>query len=528
MSHQSKFQASLLIAACALPFMRCSTTQIVRNDGDATGAGGASGETGSGGDDAGVGGSSGNRSGGSAGDDGMASGGEGGSGGAVHSAGAAGLGGDEGSSGRCAPNPCQNGGECMNTLGDFTCRCDTSHTGKTCELLRFETLDLTTAEMPQVFGTIAKVSADGTVIATNVTIADEQGAGGAGAVPESHTRAMRWSREEGVVLLEPPPGFLDSSANAISADGRVVVGTASDAASTMAVRWVLHGDAEELGVLPDDDSSTARVVNRDGSVIAGVSVVTDEIHTFRWIEGSGLEGLAGVAEGLNAIPTGIAEPAGTFVIVGSLTTTDDGTPRSGFFWPEVASASELGAAAGDTGAAVNGVNSDGTVIVGATVASDGSRRAARWAGAGSVPDVLAPSSSAAMSVSDDGARIYLLVNPADGPFGVPWGNPAILSEGSGQVNLDVLESKFACGVSLARAPASGTPFAGFCAGPPEATLWDAEGDVSLLFDDVVEWGFEVSEFSPPFFVDGVSSDGKTIVGSANRVGGRDIWIARLP
>lgn len=33
----------------------------------------------------------------------------------------------------CLPNPCINGGECTNTMGSFTCQCESGLTGKFCE-----------------------------------------------------------------------------------------------------------------------------------------------------------------------------------------------------------------------------------------------------------------------------------------------------------------------------------------------------------------------------------------------------------
>ena len=34
----------------------------------------------------------------------------------------------------CDPNPCQNGGECIDEVNDYTCECTPDWTGEDCEL----------------------------------------------------------------------------------------------------------------------------------------------------------------------------------------------------------------------------------------------------------------------------------------------------------------------------------------------------------------------------------------------------------
>ena len=34
----------------------------------------------------------------------------------------------------CDPNPCQNGGECIDEVNDYTCECTSDWTGENCEL----------------------------------------------------------------------------------------------------------------------------------------------------------------------------------------------------------------------------------------------------------------------------------------------------------------------------------------------------------------------------------------------------------
>jgi len=77
----------------------------------------------------------------------------------------------------------------------------------------------------------------------------------------SNTQAFRWTAAKGMVGLGFLPGSRWSSAKAISADGRVVVGISGD----RAFRWTEPGGMVALG----NETSCANAVSRDGSVIVG-------------------------------------------------------------------------------------------------------------------------------------------------------------------------------------------------------------------------------------------------------------------
>src|SRR5262249_33242554 len=61
-----------------------------------------------------------------------------------------------------------------------------------------------------------------------------------------------------------------SAANAVSADGSVIVGRTGSGADDVAFRWTTGGGMQSLGVL-SDGRSEARAVSADGSVVVGVS-----------------------------------------------------------------------------------------------------------------------------------------------------------------------------------------------------------------------------------------------------------------
>jgi probable HAF family extracellular repeat protein len=102
------------------------------------------------------------------------------------------------------------------------------------------------------------VSADGTVIVGSAKLTDSR-------------EAFRWSAEDGMVALEELPGGTPfSAAYDISPDGSVIVGFSNSALGTEACRWTDEEGVVGLGDLDGGDfRSTATAVSADGFVIVG-------------------------------------------------------------------------------------------------------------------------------------------------------------------------------------------------------------------------------------------------------------------
>ena len=67
-----------------------------------------------------------------------------------------------------------------------------------------------------------------------------------------------------------PGGNFRSEANAVSADGRTVVGWSVSASGVQASRWTQEGSIEGLGFLPDGGfESIAKGVTADGATVVG-------------------------------------------------------------------------------------------------------------------------------------------------------------------------------------------------------------------------------------------------------------------
>ena len=93
-----------------------------------------------------------------------------------------------------------------------------------------------------------------------------------------------WSQS--LTWLGTLPGGGYSFANAVSADGSVVVGWADNAAwQRRAFRWTASGGMQDLGTLPGYDISYASGVSADGSVVVGWAWnAAGYKRAFRWTE----------------------------------------------------------------------------------------------------------------------------------------------------------------------------------------------------------------------------------------------------
>lgn len=134
----------------------------------------------------------------------------------------------------------------------------------------------------------ADVSADGSIVV-----------GAAGSL--TTVRAFRWTEETGMATLagESDDGPVSSIANAVSADGEVIVGWSmthkQHSPFTEAFRWTEEDGVVRLGDLPGGElASQARDVSEDGSVIIGRSSSDLGQEPFVWDEYHGMQALTDV------------------------------------------------------------------------------------------------------------------------------------------------------------------------------------------------------------------------------------------
>jgi len=131
------------------------------------------------------------------------------------------------------------------------------------------------------------------------------------AYPDSH-EAFRWKAGTmtGLGTLNGTGSGTYSAANAVNADGSVIVGQSSSntvinpifGTSGEAFRWT-QGGMVGLGALnPDDFESSALAVNADGSVVVGYSIDQNfTSHAFRWKADTGMKSVLSLlaAAGVN-------------------------------------------------------------------------------------------------------------------------------------------------------------------------------------------------------------------------------------
>lgn len=136
-------------------------------------------------------------------------------------------------------------------------------------------------DLPPCCGSLASgVSADGLIVV------------GTGDPVHSAAEAFRWTSPGGLIGIGQGDG-VNSEANAVSADGSVIVGLSSN----VAVRWTESGtEMGELGTLPGGTIySEASAVSADGSIIVGYATTPgNQSVPFIWDAANGMRNLADV------------------------------------------------------------------------------------------------------------------------------------------------------------------------------------------------------------------------------------------
>ena len=259
-------------------------------------------------------------------------------------------------------------------------------------------------------------------------------------------QAFRWTAVGGTRSLGTLPGMVKSQPGGVSRDGRVVVGTATDASGmTQAFRWT-----QETGIMAiADNNSDVSDVSADGLVIVGDVGKS----AFRWTEATGavvLPLLPGSREcmadhvsadgtvilgrcqdpttGLTTIiprwdATGVSRlqvsgfpsvlSVDANVVAGD--ETDANYNSQAFRWDRQAGATLLGFPPGDKQSRVNDMSSDGSVVIGRADAE-----AFRWTTTAGMVGLghLGPTDgfSEAKCITEDGTTIA----GSSGSSGVLW------------------------------------------------------------------------------------------------------------
>jgi probable HAF family extracellular repeat protein len=216
-------------------------------------------------------------------------------------------------------------------------------------------------------GAASGVSADGSVIV---------GAGSSVVGPwVLQVEAFRANSSGGKTGLgDLPGGTFHSVANAVSANGLVIVGSSDSSSGLEAFRWTAGGGMIGLGWLSEDNpSSQAWDLSADGSVIVGSSSSATGVQAYRWTEESGMVGL-GYLPGGFSYSTANAVSADGSVIVGGGNSIPLTFPNVAFVWTSASGMQPIKDVliAAGLGASIEGwqlqtatdVSADGRTIVG--------------------------------------------------------------------------------------------------------------------------------------------------------------------
>ena len=336
-------------------------------------------------------------------------------------------------------------------------------------------------------------------------------------------------------LGDLPGGDFRSTADAVSADGSVVVGTSrvgSGVEGNRAFRWTASGGMEELGGLPDLGSyySWAHDVSADGSVVVGQIRSSAGNEAFRWSESTAMVGLGDLPGGkVRSNAYGVSADGSVVVGVG-----DDSDGTQAVRWTEQGQILPLGNLQGTTGGYGLAVSADGSTIVGYCRGF----KAFRWTqetGTLSLGDLLGgPVASQALGVSADGS---VIVGDSAGENTTGYASHEAFrwTQETEMVGLGSLPGgtpqSTAAGVSADGSIVVGQSdmLASWEGGVP--IIWDAEHGMrnlhELLIDDyglgesLQGWTLERAT--------GVSADGRVIVGwGTNPAGQPEAWLAVVP
>ncbi len=202
----------------------------------------------------------------------------------------------------------------------------------------------------------------------------------------NNSEAFRWTAAGGMVGMGFPPGagMYMSQASGVSADGSVIVGgsgSTSSAVGDQAFRWTAAGGMVGLGDLPGGSiQSTANAVSPDGSVVVGQSYSSSGFEAFRWTAAGGMVGLGDLPGG-RFESDALAVSADGSVVVGQGISASG---REAFRWTAAGGMVGLGDLPGGNFYSVaSDVSADGSVVVGgATTGSAlGNDEAFRWTAA---------------------------------------------------------------------------------------------------------------------------------------------------
>jgi probable HAF family extracellular repeat protein len=162
-------------------------------------------------------------------------------------------------------------------------------------------------------------------------------------------------------LGDLPGGVFESSAQSVSADGSVVVGSSMSESGAHAFIWTGNTGMVSLGNLPDSSfkQSWADNISADGKVIVGygdpVGSGWDTYRGFIWTDKGGMREMGSLNSSTRSMAFNVSGDGS--IVVG------DGGPEA-FRWTQETGIERLGVLPGKTNSRAIDISSDGSVIIG--------------------------------------------------------------------------------------------------------------------------------------------------------------------
>jgi uncharacterized membrane protein len=306
------------------------------------------------------------------------------------------------------------------------------------------------------------------------------------------------------------PGAPYGYPRGISADGSTVVGSCADEA----FRWTQGTGMVGLGYLTEDAyQSGANAVSADGSVVVGYSATPFRSDSFLWTAASGMRSLAPNPEDHPGEARAIT-PDGS-VVVGS-------SGVSAFRWTQAGGMVSLGNLPGATSSSASAVSADGLVIAGGSVLPDLAYAAWRWTQSGGFES---------LGLLPDGTNAQVVDVSADGSTILGWGNngstyvePFLWTANEGMIGLGVFAIPWA--ISGDGATVVGQYFSG---STNAAFIWDqVHGARSAKTVFQHDYGLELTGWNLTS-VEAMNPDGTAFAGvGLNPAGERTTWLVTVP
>lgn len=177
-------------------------------------------------------------------------------------------------------------------------------------------------------------------------------------------RYFIWTQARGSQQIPSHPDWPHTWANAISGDGRVVVGGANSNYGEAGIAWKWSHDRgfEDLASPAGSVAAFAEGTNVDGSVIIGTFVQGDRAFAFRWLEATGMVNLGELPGLSHHYARYVSDDGG--VVVGIAANDEGLESRMPFRWTVSGGIKALGHPPGEDGVtSLSDLSADGQVVI---------------------------------------------------------------------------------------------------------------------------------------------------------------------